>query len=231
MLRNNYASAIALFLTLVLLSSKQILASPAQVSHFDVTPHCDFLSIPTQVDELGDPNIFPSDEAIATFPLSTAPPVCTAFDDPTALDLVVEMRNLTNKTFEQVWYVANPETDISNYDGFANDLAFPGGHEAFRIDSMISDPFGTHHPLIFESGPLDGEWQPGEVWHFVLQDYFNAIGLSHAAIDSIGVGDASNAFGITTSSGSIIAIVPEPATCSLLLFGLVGLCSRGKRGH
>ncbi len=205
----------------------QVDAVPTQVLNFDDPNQCDPLFIPMQVDEIGDFTVFPAGEELEAVPLSQGPAVCPPFDDPSVLDLVVEIRNLTTKTFEEVWYVANKETDISNYDGFANDAAFPGGHEAFRIDRLLSDPGGMHHPLIAEIGATqDGKWEPGEVWQFVLQDYFNALGFSHAAIDSIGVGDASTAFGIVHSSGSIIAIVPEPTTCMLMMVGLAGMLIR-----
>ena len=198
-------------------------ALPTQVVHVD-TPQCDPLFIPTNVHEIGDAGVFPSDESL--FAISQAPQQigpCAATDDPTALDEIVEIRNLSGRPWLEVWYVANPETTITNFDGEANDIAYGPTEEAFRIDNMISDPNGSHHPLLFESMTLDGIWEPLETWRFVLQDYSNAFGVPASAIDSLGVGDASppGAAGFRTSSGSIIGVtIPEPKTCVLLLMGL-----------
>ena len=209
----------------------QVGAVSTQVIHQD-SLNCDPLIVPNQVDEIGDFNIFPTGEELEALPLSQGPVVCSQSNTGLA-DLVVEIINRTNKTFEEVWYVANPDTDITNYDGFVNDSGFgvgPNRHEAFRIDRLLTDPGGSHHPLIAEiNGTQDGKWEPGESWQFVLQDYVNTSGLSHADINSIGVGDASPAVGIIPSSGSIIAIVPEPATCMLMVLGFVGCLGRRTR--
>jgi hypothetical protein len=53
-------------------------------------------------------------------------------------------------------------------------------------------------------------------WIFIIQDYFNASGISASSFGSIGVPSA----GDTVSSGSIIA-TPEPG--GLVLLGLGGL--------
>lgn len=135
--------------------------------------------------------------------------------------------------WEEVWYVADPETTITNFDGEANEIGFAPLQEAFRIDNLISDPGGSHHPLLFESMTFDGIWEIGESWQFVLQDYTNTLNLPPEAITSIGVGNASSspATGIIESSGSIIAItkIPEPATGVLMLLGLLGAFARRHR--
>ena len=205
-------------------------ALPTQVVHND-TPQCDPLFIPVNVHEVGEFTVFPSDESLSATSLGQqflGP--CVTTDDPNIPDEIVEIRNLSGRDWLEVWYVANPETTITNFDGEANDILFPPLQEAFRIDNVFSDPGGFHHPLIFESIIPDGIWQAGESWRFILQDYFNAFGIPASAIDSLGVGDASpvGAAGFRTSSGSIIAIVPEPATCALLLVGCVSLIFRRK---
>ena len=228
-------------LVLVLATIGQAYAVPTKVVHQDVSLRCDFLLIPNEVDEIGHFAFFPPDEALdSLFSNPFGPPVCLQTDDPNALNFVVEMRNMTGRDLEEVWYVANIETTISNFDGFANDIAFPitaadRGQEAFRIDHDLSDPGGSHHPLISESIAFDGIWQAGESWQFVLQDYANAAGIGPAAFTSIGVGDASSAVpGVTPpSSGSIIAIprIPEPssAVLSLIVMGGMGMIARHRR--
>jgi len=199
--------------------TNQVFAVPTQVVHID-TPQCDTLFIPLDVHELGDVTVFPADEALFATDLGqTSIPACPASDIPVIPNVVVDIRNLSGIAWDEVWYVADPETTISNYDGEANDIAFAPLQEAFRIDNDVKDPFGVNHPLIFESMASDGIWEIGESWQFILQDYFN----------SIGVGNASPNFGINDSSGSIIAVaqvIPEPSSLLLGALAAVGLLMR-----
>ncbi|QDS98071.1 PEP-CTERM sorting domain-containing protein [Adhaeretor mobilis] len=213
------------YLILFALSSP-VLALPTQVVHFD-TPDCDPLLIPMNVDELGDVSIFPSDEALTSGDLGQSTIVPCPPKHLGGPNAMIDIRNLSGRSWSEVWYVASPGTSISNYDGEANDSAFSPLREAFRIDNLVADPGGSHHPLLFESMNPDGIWEPFESWQFVLQDYVNSSGLPPNAINSLGVGNASSpdASGAITSSGSIIAIelIPEPASIALLLMGLVGI--------
>ena len=109
------------------------------------------------------------------------------------------------------------ETLFSNIDGFVN------GADAFRIDAV-----GANTPLIFESGVADGIWSAGEIWHFVIQDYTNIFGDPPSAFTSPGVPSPAGAGG---SSGSIIAVTPEPSTALLLLPGLAALAWRRRRAR
>jgi len=202
---------------LLFLIGGEVLAVPTQVRHLDEQNHCDPLLIPLDVDEIGSVIVpFPSDELLDHGTIGMTNPVCLPTDNSMIPDIEVAIFNLTGRDLQEVWYVADPETDITNYDGFSNDAAFPGtGHEAFRIDNAASDPGGAHHPLISESILADGIWQAGEEWRFVLQDYSNSLGLPADAFTSIGVGDASMPLtGVIDSSGSIIAIptIPEPSS-------------------
>jgi len=188
---------------------------------------------PTGVHEIGDFMVFPADEALSSVELgiTSVSPCPTAGDDPLVPNIVVDIRNLTGLAWEEVWYVADSATTITNYDGEANDIAFVPLQEAFRIDNIISDPGGIHHPLIFESITADGIWEVGESWQFILQDYSNLSGLSASALNSIGVGDASPDAGISDSSGSIIAIrpIPEPSSLLLACLGLLGTSTLRRR--
>jgi len=217
--------------TLALLTN-QVFAVPTLMVDLE-TPQCDVLSIPTEVDELGDFNVFPSDEALFASDQGPSPIIsCPSSNDPTTSDSVVEIRNLSGIAWDEVWYVADSGTTISNYDGEANDAAFSPLQEAFRIDNDVKDPLGVNHPLIFESMASDGIWEINESWQFILQDYSNLSGLAASAINSIGVGNASPNFGINDSSGSIIAVaqvVPEPSSLLLACLGLFGTYTLRRR--
>lgn len=217
-----------LCLAMFVVQATESFALPVNVVHMD-TPACDPLFIPKDgVHEIGDSTIFPSDEALFSMdqgPSNFAP--CPPTNDTAIPDPVVEMRNLSGRDWLEVWYVADRETTITNFDGEADDAAFAPLQEAFRIDNDIKDPGGIHHPLVFESMTPDGIWEAGESWRFILQDYSNLLGLPPSALDSLGVGSASgpSPAGVASSSGSIIGItVPEPASLGLLFIGCVGCC-------
>lgn len=209
-------------------------AYPVQVVHND-TPECDPLFIPQNVHEIGEGTSFPPDESLDASDLGLSPVIpCPTNDDPNFSEFLVDIRNTSGRPWTEVWYVANAETIITNIDGEANDITFSPLQEAFRIDNAVSDPNGTHHPLVSESLTADGIWEIGESWQFVLQDYTNSLGLPPDAINSLGVGDASavGGGGFVTSSGSIIAVtIPEPATAVLLLAGLPLVLRRRHRIH
>ena len=230
MANNKYYQS-ALAVVVVMICSRSVFAFPAQVVHVN-TPQCDVLSIPTEVDEIGDATEFPPDEALFAVDLGATNFAPCPSNNGTLPEVVVDIRNLTGRAWKEVWYVADQETDVSNFDGEANDILSPPVHEAFRIDHDVSDPGGINHPLIFESMTVDGIWEVGETWQFVLQDYFNTLGLPASAITSIGVGSASStpATGIIDSSGSIIGIpIPEPASAALCGLSLAALAVSRRR--
>lgn len=213
----------------------QSLAVPTPMIHIDPPGDCDPLFIPNNVHEIGDLIEFPADESLGHMDLGPTNVIpCPILDDTLIPNVLVDIRNTSGIEWHEVWYVADQETTITNFDGEANQ-AIPGLaplREAFRIDNAISDPGGAHHPLIFESLTPDGIWEIGESWTFILQDYTNSLGLPASAITSIGVGDASStpASGVIDSSGSIIAIaLPEPASLALFLGSGIGLLSLRRR--
>jgi len=150
----------------------------------------DPLWVPALVDELGV--LFPPDEQIASTFVPWLPycPPCPANFEGTGAMVTVEITNLTGKSWTDLWYVADPETTLTNHDGWVN------GQLAFKIDAI-----GANTPLIFESMAFNGIFEPGEKWEFVIQDYTNLNGLGAEQVWSGGVPSVD-----PESSGSIIAI-------------------------
>ncbi len=167
---------------------------------------------------------FPANELISTANQGTTQVTSCHLgpgDSPGIPNAVISMTNLTKRSFYEPWYVADPETTITNYDGWIGNAALGDGQFAFMIDNM-----GVNQPLT--GGDVNGNFafDPGETWTFILQDYVNAAGGPPEALDSIGI--ASVSAGWPPSTGSIIAI-PEPATLSLLGLGGVAVLIRRRR--
>jgi hypothetical protein len=189
-------------------------AVPTPVVHVE-TPDCDPLFLPQLVDELGFTPPFPVDERIEAVATFTNQFACPLTDIPGLPNALVVMTNLTTppRAFREVWYVKDRETSYTNFDGLVN------GEPAFKIDTV-----GVNKPLVFESFAADGIFAPGEVWHFIIQDYTNTLGLPPSLYDSIGVPSTLS----PPSSGSIVALeVPEPSAGLLLLAGVgIGVLRR-----
>ncbi len=186
------------------------------------TPHCDVLMPLSFVDELGRPNVFPAGERIDSVFGQTTLSACPSHDDPTIPNVTVAITNLNTFTFFDLHYVADPMnaaglpgTSIGNEDGLVN------AGQAFRIDNV-----GVNKPLLSESINPNLLFEPGEVWRFIIDDYVNTAGLGADAFFSIGVGAASPG---GPSSGSIIALIPEPASLGLAALALPALLRR-RRG-
>jgi hypothetical protein len=224
-----------------LLIGLQAAAVPTTVVGVD-HPRCDVLSVPTFVDELGNPPTppvmvppsatgpFPVGEQIASQAIGPTAPnyvPCPGNTDSNAFpNQRVTITNLNAIAFTDLWYVANLQTNVANYDGLIN------GALAFKIDSV-----GLNIPLISESILADGIFAPGETWIFVIADYLNnsafpnptpppnlfgAIGVPSAGTNGAGSHDGS--------TGSIIGLpVPEPGTGLLVIAGLLGLAGYRKR--
>ena len=215
----------------VLFASTIAIAFPVQVISNDGPQ--DPLLVPPVVHELGTAPGFINfpDELIQAYDTPTDITVCfdpTTPDDPAIMNTLVVMTNMTRVSWAEVWYVAEPdETLHSNFDGWVGGMAGAAQGTAFRIDCRISDPMGIHHPLIAETMTVDGIFEPGETWEFVIQDYRNLLQKPASLLGSLGVPSMPSA--PDQSSGSIIAIpVPEPATICMLSLGALALIRKRK---
>jgi hypothetical protein len=140
------------------------------------------------VHELGTAATFPADELILSQDLGeTNETACfDGQDDPAILNRLVSITNNTQRSWVNLYYVADPETTLTNFDGRIGNA--PGGQQAnddtlaFRIDNV-----GINRPLVNESISADLVFQPNETWQFIIQDYLNAAGGPASAFDSLGI--------------------------------------------
>jgi hypothetical protein len=189
-------------------------AVPMLVNGFD-TPGCDVLVVPPQVEELGIG--FPLGERIDAVTIGFSPPACPSSAVVGQPNYRIRITNFNNVTFNNVWYVADHETRITNVDGIVNN------EQAFRIDNKTTD---LNNPLVFESINPNGLFEPGEAWEFIIDGYTNTFGLQPSLYNQIGVPSG----GPNGSSGNIIAtVVPEPAGVALLILSGCALLARRRR--
>jgi len=203
---------------LVGLLTSPTLASFTTVQHQDLSD-CDTLGpLPTIMDELGT-GAFPANELISASFNFTQLDACPLNSDATIPNVLLSITNLTNLSFTDLHYVADPFTTFSNFDGIIN-----GEH------AVVLDNVGINRPLVAELGgsqPL--VFEPGETWEIVLDDWVNAAGFGAADLGSIGVPSPVLP---DFSSGSIVALpVPEPASLSLLALGAATLIKRKRINH
>ena len=172
------------------------------------------------VEELGVG--FPADELISAQFLgdTTYVPCPVDYVGAGLANVMVDIRNLTGREWTELYYVADPDTSLSNMDEYVGQVGTSGYGLAFKIDAV-----GLNTPLIFESMTADGIFEINESWTFVIQEYSHPT-LSADALGSLGIAGAS--YGSDPlSSGSIVAI-PEPSVIALLGISALGLFVRNR---
>jgi len=182
---------------------------------------------PTLVEELGTEDnyhgmspAFPlSDSAIsATVSPSVGIACASTFTGAAGGQWELSITNETSRSFSDLWYVSDGAASITNVDGVIN------GFSAFKIDGTLTS--NANNPLVFESLVMNEVFEPGETWTFILDGFDDIFTLPTSIpwLGSVGVGsDSDQLTTISLSSGSIVAIVPEPGTALMIGLGLAGL--------
>ena len=118
---------------------------------------------------------------------------------------------------------------ILTYIGHGNPATL--AHEQMFV--LTRDIDGINKPLVLEDLNPNGIFENAETWKFVIDGYFNSLGIPPSALESVGlVGNfsVSTASDNGRSSGSIIGTpVPEPTTGMLMGLGLAGISMAGRR--
>lgn len=201
-------------------------ADPVEGIYTD-SASCDNHGDRFSTEEFGDPSVFGRTQWIDHVSTFTQLSACPTHDDPQVPNALVLITNLTDRSLTDLFYVADAtlvgfgNTGFSNVDGLASQLTTdpPLAARAFRIDSE-----GINRPLVFESIAANNIFEPGETWHFIVQDYFNDLGIAPDAFFSVGFGDGSDVGG---SSASIVQFIPSPGVASMV--GLAGLSALRRR--
>jgi len=203
------------------------LANPVDGVYQD-TSTCDDHGTLVAYEELGTTSPagvpFPMDERITASASEIDFSACTMTDDTSVPNALITMTNISGQDWTDLFYVADPETRISNVDGVATTDPVPNADsvftQAFRIDRE-----GSNRPLIAESGASDGIFSAGETWEFIIQDFSSLLGLSAADMSSLDFAGGSTT---NFSTGSIVAFqIPAPGAGAL--FGLAGLAAARRR--
>jgi hypothetical protein len=194
---------------------------------------CDAVPSQTLTHEIGDNSVFPIDESLLIFVSQTPPTYACVGDDGAPNDFVVQITNLSNYQYSDLFLVMDTGITFGNADGNVIDVVNAPGvtADAMRIDGTVTVT-GINDNLIGESGTVDELLDPGETWRFVVTNViFPASYPPTLQFDSVG-GFSGSSAGFPPSTASILANqhpVPEPSTVLLVGLGLVGLAVQRRR--
>ncbi len=219
----HFAIVLSALLTLAVGAPGTARAVPVNGNYVDDS-RCDASPNQSIPHEIGETVGFPIDERIQVFVSPTTTYQCVA-DDGFLNDFTVQMTNLSQYAYTNLFFVADAGISIGNADGTAEDvLNAPGVFaDAFRIDGTVT--LGTNNSLFGESGIVNEIFEPGETWSFIVTNVsFPANIPPLLTFDSVG-GFAGGSLGYPPSTASIIGtqIVPEPTTALLLGLGLTAI--------
>ncbi len=204
--------------------SQQAFAVLTPTAYVNDPTSCDPFFGPPISDEIGEGTVglppfgpFPIPEELDVLSQTFAElGTCPSFNGA-AVDFVIEIRNLSGKSWEHVVYVTDSGLGIGGHDGFVN------GEQAVEIDT-----FGVNVVLLSESIIADNIWQPLEIWEFVLQDFggpgpftLNSTGIAALSPTSI----PSTGSIIVWNEGSVGGIILPIDSTSLLLAGAYATAS------
>jgi len=162
------------------------------------------------VDELGNQPAFPTEEWITSQQVTWEGHIPCPSEYQGGGAVQVSITNMTGRDWPDLYYVSDPETNLTNIDEWVGQVGDPIPEEAFKIDSV-----GVNTPLVWESFAANDIFEVGETWWFVIQEYGNTLGGPPHHFNSVGI--ASFSAGWPPSTGSIIT--PEPATLTALVIG------------
>lgn len=219
----HFAIALAALLTLAVGTPQTAHAVPVNGNYVDDS-RCDASPNQSIPHEIGETTGFPTDERILVVVSAVTNYSCVA-DDGFPNDFTVQMTNLSQYAYTNLFFVADAGITIGNADGTAEDvLNAPGVFaDAFRIDGTVT--LGVNNNLIGESGIVNEIFEPGETWRFIVTNVgFPANIPPILVFDSVG-GFSGGSLGFPPSTASIIGtqIVPEPTTALLLGLGLTAI--------
>ncbi|MBC8105748.1 MAG: hypothetical protein H7Z14_04090 [Anaerolineae bacterium] len=176
---------------------------------------CDTLPNQALRDELGQVTVFPLNEAVEVQTQATTNVVCVP-QDGLANDWNVQIRNVSGQAWRDLFFVVDAGATLGNSDGTIRDVV---GAPNIFTDAMRIDSLGINNNLFFESGPVNGIFDIGEVWRFNVSNFNNNAALNQPPIlVTPGRFAGSSPLGTSNGNSSILANpVPEPGVISVLI--------------